>query len=112
RQELTPSEDRALILLSVQAPQGVSPEYTESNMHQIEQLVAPLRASGEVANIFAITGMGGQDNRGLMVLSLAPWEQRSRSQQDISDQLQKSLQAVIGVRAYTFQTNSLGIRGA
>ena len=112
RQELTPPEDRAVILLSVQAPQGVSLDYTETRMHQIEQLAAPLRASGEVANVFAIAGMGGQDNRGFMVLSLAPWDQRSRSQQDIADGLQQDLAAVIGVRAFTFQTNSLGIRGA
>ena len=80
-------------------------------MHQIEQLAAPLRASGEVTNVFAIAGMGGQDNRGFMVLTLAPWDQRARSQQEIADELQTSLGSVIGVRAFAFQTNSLGIRG-
>jgi len=112
RQELTPPEDRAVILLSVQSPQGVSLDYTEGQMYQIEQLVAPLRASGEVANVFAIAGIGGLENRGFVVLTLAPWDQRARTQQDIAEGLQASLGTVIGVRAFTFQTNSLGIRGA
>ncbi len=72
RQELTPPEDRGAVLLSVQAPQGVSLDYTNAKMREIEALVAPLRAAGEVANVFAIAGMGGQDNRGFIVVTLTP----------------------------------------
>jgi HAE1 family hydrophobic/amphiphilic exporter-1 len=112
RQELTPPEDRAVVLLSVQAPQGVSLDYTEEKMREIEALADPLRASGEVVSVFSIAGMGGQDNRGFVVVTLAPWETRSRSQQDIAAELQAGLRGVIGVRAFAIQPNSLGIRGA
>ncbi len=112
RQELTPPEDRALALLRVQAPQGVALDYMTSKMREIESLVTPLRASGEVTNIFSITGLRGQANQGFMVMTLAPWESRERSQQDIVGQINGMLRGVIGVRAFAIQPNSLGIRGA
>ncbi|WP_103334668.1 efflux RND transporter permease subunit [Pseudotabrizicola formosa] len=112
RQELTPAEDRSVILLSVQAPQGVSLDYTDARMREIEELVAPLRDAGEVTSVFSIVGQGGQDNRGFIVISLADWADRVRSQQEIASELTGKLRGVIGVRAFAIQPNSLGIRGA
>ena len=112
RQELTPPEDRAAILFSVQAPQGVSLEFTNQKMRQIEALVEPLREAGEVTSIFAIAGQGGSDNRGFIVVTLANWADRSRSQKEIAAELEQGLRDVIGVRAFAMQPNSLGIRGA
>jgi HAE1 family hydrophobic/amphiphilic exporter-1 len=112
RQELTPAEDRGVVLLSVQAPQGVSLDYTDGKMREIEALVEPLRATGEVTNVFAIAGMGGQDNRGFIVVTLADWASRARSQQEIAEEISAGLRNVIGVRTIAIQPNSLGIRGA
>ncbi len=111
RQELTPREDRAVALLRVSAPQGVSLDYTQGKMREIEALVEPLRAAGEVTNVFSITGFGA-GNSGFMVFSLAPWEARARSQDEIVGQINAGLREVIGVRAFAIQPNSLGIRGA
>ena len=111
RQELTPREDRAVALLSVSAPQGVSLDYTTAKMAEIEALIEPLRASGEVINVFSITGFGS-DNRGFMVFTLAPWSERARSQDEIVGEINGKLRGVIGVRAFAIQPNSLGIRGA
>lgn len=112
RQELTPTEDRAAVLLSVQAPQGVSLDYTDGKMREIEALVEPLRASGEVTSVFAIAGMGGQDSRGFIVVTLADWADRTRSQQEIAEEITAGVRGVIGVRTNAIQPNSLGIRGA
>ncbi len=112
RQELTPPEDRALILLSVQAPQGVALEYTDAKMREIEEILAPLQASGEIISVFANIGQGGQDNRGFVVASLADWADRDRGQQDIADEINAKLRGVVGIRAFAIQPNSLGIRGA
>lgn len=111
-QELTPPEDRGIALLSVSAPQGVSIEYTDAKVREIEQIIAPLRASGEVTNLFSIIGLGGGDNRAFMVMTLADWDQRDRSQQEIVGQINAGLRSVIGVRAFAIQPNSLRIRGA
>ncbi|MGB3243798.1 MAG: efflux RND transporter permease subunit, partial [Sulfitobacter sp.] len=111
RQELTPPEDRAVALLRVTAPPGVSLDYTQSKMRQIEDLITPLQQNGEVTNIFSISGFGA-DNRGFMVFTLAKWEDRDRGQQDIVAEINGKLRSVIGVRAFAIQPNSLGIRGA
>jgi HAE1 family hydrophobic/amphiphilic exporter-1 len=111
RQELTPPEDRAVALLSVSAPQGVSLDYTASKMREIEALMQPLRDSGEIVNLFSISGTGSK-SRGFMVMTLAPWDERERSQQEIVGQINGALRGVVGVRAFAIQPNSLGIRGA
>ena len=111
-QELTPPEDRSVALMRVSAPQGVSLEYTREKMREIERLVMPMRESGEVENIFSIAGLGASTNSGFMVLSLAPWEERSRSQADIVADMNRLTSQVPGVRAFAIQPNSLGIRGA
>lgn len=111
RQELTPAEDRSIALLRVTTPQGVSLDYTAGKMREIEALIEPLRISGEVTNVFSIAGTGA-DNRGFMVMTLAQWQDRDRSQQEIVGQINGMLNQVIGVRAFAIQPNSLGIRGA
>jgi HAE1 family hydrophobic/amphiphilic exporter-1 len=112
RQELTPPEDRALALLRVEAPQGVSLDYTAGKMREVEDLIQPLVQAGEVTNVFAIAGLGGSTNSGFMVMTLAPWGERDRSQQEIVGEINRALSGVIGVRAFAIQPNSLRIRGA
>ncbi|MCB1339731.1 MAG: efflux RND transporter permease subunit [Pseudooceanicola sp.] len=111
RQELTPREDRAVVLARVTAPTGVSLDYTIDKLHQLEDRVRPLQEGGEVRNIFSVIGFGA-DNVGFMVLTLAPWDERDRSQQDIVTEMNKRIADVIGVRAFIIQPNSLRIRGA
>jgi HAE1 family hydrophobic/amphiphilic exporter-1 len=111
-QELTPPEDRAVALMRVSAPQGVSLDYTREKMLEIERLVLPMRDNGEVLNVFSIAGIRSTSNSGFMVLTLAPWEERSRSQAEIVADMNRAVAQVPGVRAFAIQPNSLGIRGA
>ncbi|PVB59742.1 efflux RND transporter permease subunit [Labrenzia sp. 011] len=112
KSELTPSEDRSMAFLRISAPQGVSLDYLSQQMQQIESLLQPYRDSGEIVSTFSIAGTGGSKNRGFMVMRLAPWEERSRSQQQILSEVNVLVRDVPGVRAFAFQPNSLGIRGA
>ncbi|MEO4001646.1 efflux RND transporter permease subunit [Mesorhizobium sp. CAU 1732] len=112
RSELTPSEDRSSAFVRVSAPQGVSLDYLSQQMRRIEELIQPLRDNGEIASTFAIAGQGGQQNNGFIVMSLSPWSERERSQQEILNDITSRVQNVPGVRAFAFQPNSLGIRGA
>ena len=109
--ELTPPEDRASVMLRVTAPQGVSLDYTASKVREIEERTAFLGASGEVVGTFSITGMSG-DNSAFMIYTLAPWGERARDQQAIAADVAREAAAVVGVRSFAVQSNSLGIRGA
>ncbi|WP_269932328.1 efflux RND transporter permease subunit [Aminobacter sp. HY435] len=112
RQELTPTEDRAMVMLRVSAPQGVSLDYTASQLRLIEGLIEPLRKSGEIESTFVSAGIGNNNNSGFMVLSLAPWSERTRTQQQIAADITSRTSQVPGVRTTVGQANSLGIRGA
>ena len=72
-----------MALLRINAPQGVSLDYTTQQMRRIEELIQPLRDSGEIQATFANAGQGGSVNSGFMVMTLAPWDERERTQQEI-----------------------------
>jgi HAE1 family hydrophobic/amphiphilic exporter-1 len=111
-EELVPSEDRSVVLMRISAPQGVSLDYTAAQLRKIEGLVQPFVENDEVLNVFSIAGRRGNNSNGFMVLTLKPWDERVRSQQEIVDELNGKLRSVPGVRAFAIQPNSLGIRGA
>lgn len=110
--ELTPREDRASIMMRVTAPQGVSLEYTRDQLQRIEENLQPLRDSGEIRNIYSITGMNGSSNTGFHVLTLAPWADRERTQNQIAADVTSAANKVPALRGNAMQPNSLRIRGA
>ncbi|WP_428429230.1 efflux RND transporter permease subunit [Pararhizobium sp.] len=112
KSELTPTEDRSRIMVRIQAPQGVSLEYTQAQMRRVEDGLKPLVDKGEIANVFSVSGQGGSVNTGFMVLTLAPWGDRDRTQQQISADITKITANIPSIRAFPIQPNSLGIRGA
>lgn len=112
RQELTPTEDRSAVLLRINAPQGVSLDYTASQMREIEALMQPMRQSGEIQSTFQFAGNNGAYNSGFMVVTLAPWNERTRSQQQIMAEIRKLAEKVPSLQVFPVQPNSLGIRGA
>ncbi|WP_099864668.1 efflux RND transporter permease subunit [Pararhizobium haloflavum] len=112
RQELTPREDRSFALMRISAPQGVSLDYMNTQVRAIEAQLQPLVESGEIINIFTNTGSGGEPNSAFVVMTLAPWGERERSQAEIVEDINAATAQVPSVRAFAIQPNSLGIRGA
>ncbi|SOC40234.1 HAE1 family hydrophobic/amphiphilic exporter-1 [Rhizobium subbaraonis] len=112
KSELTPNEDRSLVMMRINAPQGVSLEYTQEQMRLIEEKLRPLYDGGEIVNMYSVSGQGGSANSGFMVLTLAPWNERERTQQQIVTDINAATADVPSVRAFAIQPNSLGIRGA
>jgi len=108
-QELTPPEDRGIVVVAVNAPQGATVAYTEDQMRWVADEAAPLVESGEATAVFSITRAGGSG--GFMVVTLAPWHERHRTQMEIAAELNRRLQAIPGVQVSTRTSNSLGIRG-
>src|SRR5690606_9258121 len=106
KNELTPNEDRAMAMMRITAPQGVSLDYMSSKLQQIEGSIKPLIDNGEIRTTFSIVGMGGS-NSAMLILGLAPWEERERTQQQILDEVNQRAGRVPGVRAFAFQPNSL-----
>ena len=111
RQELTPAEDRAAVSIRVSAPNTVSLDFTRTQMQKIEEMLQRYRDNGEATSIFSVSGFGSNTSSGFITLTLAPWQERERTQQQIAAEIQQMLVNVPGVRANINQGNSLGIRG-
>jgi multidrug efflux pump len=102
--ELAPLEDRGVILGLVTAPQGSTPAYTAEQMKPIEQLYSEIP---EGAAYQAISGFPTVVD-GNAVLRLKPWEERTRSQKQIADELRPKFAAIPGVTAFPNSPPSLG----
>ncbi len=107
-QEITPPEDRSMISISVSAPSTVSLDFVRTRLGQVESMLEPYLESGEATSLFVISGWG---TGGFMTLSLAPWEERARTQAEVAAEITGLMATVPGVRAFIRQGNSLGIRG-
>jgi HAE1 family hydrophobic/amphiphilic exporter-1 len=71
-----PDEDQGYFIVSAQAPEGVSIDYTHRFQRKIEAI---LRQQPEVLNIFDIAGFGFTgtgSNKATMFVLLKPWEDR------------------------------------
>ncbi|CAM1646066.1 Acriflavin resistance protein [Bartonella apis] len=112
RQELTPSEDRAQIFLRINGPQGISVDYLNDEMRKIEEALLPFKERGEIINTYSVSGTFGSSNNGFLMLNLAPWGERHRSQQEIVQDINQIMKCFPAVRVIAAEGNSLGIRGA
>lgn len=82
-----PQEDQGYFITIVQAPEGVSLNYTEKVLENIEGIMRRKDENGqpaypEIANIFAVGGFsfsGNTPNNGIVFATLKPWKERSRS---------------------------------
>tara|TARA_R110002020_G_scaffold28563_5_gene90894 strand:+ start:948 stop:4061 length:3114 start_codon:yes stop_codon:yes gene_type:complete len=108
RQEITPPEDRSQLSLRISAPNTVSLDYVRTQMTTVEGLLQPYIESGEVRSLFVLSGFG---TGGFMTMTLAPWDERERSQDEIATEINALMSQVPGVSASIRQGNSLGIRG-
>ena len=104
RAELSPLEDRGVILGLVTAPQGATPQYTADQLRPIEQLYTQIP---EAAAYQAVAGFPTVVD-GNAVLRLKPWEQRTRKQQQIADELRPKMAQIPGAIAFPLNPPSLG----
>ncbi|WSG94296.1 efflux RND transporter permease subunit [Rhizobium johnstonii] len=112
KSELTPEEDRSLVMMRLTTPQGSSLEYTRDKMQLVEEYLQPLVDSGDIRNIFSISGQGGSLNSGFMVLTLALRGERDRTQTEIVGDINQAAARVPALRGNAISSNSLRIRGA
>ncbi len=102
--ELSPTEDRGVVFGLVTAPQGSTPQYTADQIKPIEEFYAQIP---EAAAFTAISGFPTVVD-GNAVLRLKPWEERSKKQQQIADELRPKFASIPGAIAFPLNPPSLG----
>lgn len=108
-EELLPREDRGSLYIMLQGPDGVGLDYMDRQSAQVEALLRPYQDSGEVGDVMSIVGRWDL-NRVWIVAPLAPWGERTRSQDEISKELRRPLRRITGAHVRLRQPNSLNLR--
>lgn len=110
-EELVPPEDRGVVRVMLNGPDGVGLPYMDRQVEKTEQALAPFAEQGVIENMLSITGMF-DPNRGIVIARLRDWDERTISQGEISSQLRPVLDQIPGAQVRIAGGNSLGIRGA
>ena len=104
KSELAPLEDRGVILGLISAPQGSTPKYTSDQIKPIEEFYSQVP---EGAAYQAIAGFPTVVD-GTAILRLKPWEERTRTQRQIADELRPKFASIPGATAFPNSPPSLG----
>ncbi len=104
RQELSPLEDRGVILANINAPDGATLEYTDRYARQLEALG---RQYPEFDRIFGNVG-NPSVSQGSVVYRAVDWSERKRSTLEIARELQPRFNQLAGVSAFPITPPSLG----
>jgi len=110
-QELVPSEDRGSVRIFARGPDGVGLTYMERQADAIEAILQPYIDGGEIESLLTIVGRY-DPNLVSAEATLAPWDAREISQDELISALRGPLSEIPGVRAFVFGPSSLpGRRG-
>ena len=104
KQELSPMEDRGVILANVNAPDGATLDYTNRYAQALEKMGQPYK---EFDRIFANVG-NPTVAQASVVYRTVDWEDRKRSTMEIARELQPKFNALPGVTAFPITPPSLG----
>lgn len=110
KSELAPTEDRGFFIGFMLAPEGSTLQYTDGYARQLESLY---QSVPEVNTAFVVVAPGLERpnpvNSALSFVMLKPWEERTRSQMDITAELgPKMFMGMPGVLAFPINPPSLG----
>ncbi len=111
-QGFLPSEDRGRIFTPITAPEGVSINYTNRVVKQVENIFSQV---SEITSYFAIAGSSrgaSQANTGFSFARLKPWSERPKPEQSQQSLVKKLLGKFSTITdALVFATNPGGLPG-
>ena len=102
--ELAPIEDQGNIITVFRGPEGATIEYTDAYAKKLEEIAL---AVPEADRVFVVAG-NPTVSQGRVILRIKPWDQRTRSQQEIGRSITPQMVAVPGVVAFPSNPPSLG----
>jgi multidrug efflux pump len=104
KSELSPLEDRGVILATVNAPDGATMAYTERYMQAIERIGM---SYAEFDRVFVVTG-NPTVSQGISFMRAVDWSERKKTTLELARELQPKLAALPGVQAFPVTPPSLG----
>jgi HAE1 family hydrophobic/amphiphilic exporter-1 len=105
--DFMPVQDEGRFLVNFKTPLGTGIEYADEKLRRIETVLA---RHPEIAGAFSAIGtdQAGQVNKGFVDVRMAPWGERSITQQQLIDKLGGELAAIPGVEAFPSPLSIIG----
>jgi len=107
KSEISPTEDRGVVMVSGNTPEGSSFAYTQRYAEQVEALLQDIP---DLRSALLIVG-AGEVTRMISFARLKDWSERTVSQQETVQKLMPKLRAIAGIQASASNPASLGVRG-
>ena len=108
KSELSPLEDRGVMRVRGSGPEGATVGYTKRYADQVDAILAKVP---EVRARLTIAGTP-EVSQALVVAPLKDWSERTRTQQEITREVNPQLRRVPGILAVTQAPGAFGQRGA
>jgi len=109
--QLTPSEDRGIFFVSVQAPAGSALGLTDAAVQEVEDLIAPYREDGTVEDVISIVGQYGETGRAFLVATMALWGEREMGPRDVLSELRPQFAEITLANVRSFAPSGLDAGG-
>ena len=104
KSELAPMEDRGVILVIINGPDGATLDYTQKYVNMLEKIG---RKYSEFDKFFAVVG-NPTVAQGAVFLGALPWDERKRSTLDMAREMMPAMGGMSGVMAFPITPPSLG----
>jgi multidrug efflux pump len=105
KSELAPLEDRGVIIMPINAPDGATLEYTQRYLEAVQRIAA---GHDEFDRVFVVAGNQSSVSQGTAILRTRDWSERQRSTQELARALRPQLAALPGVTAFPITPPGLG----
>jgi len=106
KSELAPTEDRGVVFGVLSAPEGATLGYTMASAQRIDEIYAKIPEAAARQLIIGFPTVA----EGFAILRLKPWDERERTQQEITRSLFPQFAQLPGVRAFPTNPPSFGLR--
>jgi multidrug efflux pump len=110
-----PQEDQGVFMSRIMGPEGASFEFMQGQLRQLEDTLDPYVESGDVIKYLVfLPGWGSAEavNSAVCLVTMAPWEERTLSTQEVMSNVTRQWQSIPGIRAFAFMRSGLqGGRG-
>ena len=113
--EFAPLEDRGVLFVGLDAPEGASLDYTERQLRALDDILYAYKEEGLAKRFSLRIGTGGFGGAEVNVVRgwivLADWGDRDVSARELAARLMRQIGALPGVRGFVFTPQGLRFRG-
>jgi multidrug efflux pump len=112
-EEYAPQEDQGIFFAIVKAAEGTGIGYMTEQLKQLERPLMPLVESGDVMRALVRAPSWNQTspNGGIIIISMAPWDERELSTVDAQRRMMGAWSQAPDVRVFTFMRSGISRHG-